>query len=692
MTDYVYVNGQRLRLVKTLGTGGEGQVFEDETGQAVKVFTDKASPSVTRLRQRKIQAASNTPQIRKPNKFDVYKPDALSTDDNGMFNGYQMRKFPPGIVMMGDLSTTDTWEAYRVNQASVIHVFRNLHDMLTTLHLTRVDPTKPLSPENCVVIGDLSGVNVGFNAQTGDYMVIGCDVDSWQFGAQAPCIIATLDFLTPRLYDVDDLSTMQHPFLPEDDWWAYTINLFNSLFRFAAFRKPQPNTMTPDLVRAGQHMLAPGAKHPSLRRIALPLKSMPDRLLEVFLDIFNDKRVDGPFPLDVLEWTLEHFEECHNHQPIFYVFARERGDCPHCARDAEIPDLTQIEIDIGMKIVEILALANNRRILFTKSIIDGRRQRLFILDTDTSGQMHCVWMEAAGITKEVTVPIAYQPGMTFDVNNQYLLVTESNGTAHLFNIAVREVFATNSAGKAPPIVDFPVGTYTNRPVVALGEGTPSWLLGNTMEKGEIIHRQMFSETIMNMTSPITTWFTAFSHTDDNIVVGFEDVIVRDESGSAESYTQWFAIIKGQFHQLNLPRSRGTTLVDWRVVADRNSFAIVRLLQESGGSPLVDVDVYENAKPLFRMPGFATGQRLQGEGVLLNRRFAYPTEDGILMMDGKKDPYILQGTETVSPASRLCGLLREPDPAKGTIHSIDATRGDLFLTDRNRLFKVVPISK
>jgi hypothetical protein len=118
---------------------------------------------------------------------------------------------------------------------------------------------------------------------------------------------------------------------------------------------------------------------------------------------------------------------------------------------------------------------------------------------------------------------------------------------------------------------------------------------------------------------------------------------------------------------------------------------VRLLQEAGGSPTVDVDVFENTKFLYRAQSFASGQRLQGEGALLNRRFTYPTENGILMIDGKRDPYILPGTEQVSPASRLCGLLREPDTTIGSILNLDATRGDLYLTDGNRLFKVVPIS-
>lgn len=688
--DFVYFDGKRTRLVATLGGGGEGNVFEDETGQAVKVFTDKASPIITQLRERKIRASAGLGNLSKPGVFDIYKPDALGTDEHDRFTSYRMRKFPKGILMIGDLTSRDVWESSKLNQAKILRVFLNLHDMLTTLHSTPVDRTKPPTPDNVIVYGDLSGVNVGFNAESKQLEVIGCDFDACQYGAANPCIFGTLDFVAPRLYGTD-LSTMKHPFLPEDDWWSYTINLFNSLFRFPAFIKPEPNSNTPDLVIRGAHIFKPGAKHPSLRRAALPLRSMPDSLLELFLDIFTDKRVDS-FPRQILEETEAHLKECQNHSPMFFVYTAERPECPHCAKDAEIPDLTQLEVKIGMKINEFYALPQQRRIVFMKSIMfERRKQRTFVLDVDSNDNMRAVWMEATGLTREVAIPMKYEAGMTFDVNENTLLIANLNGQSTIFSIDVKTVFAATGVEKAPQVATFPVGMYRNRPVVSLGATAPIWLIGNTMEKGEMLHKRMMSETIMNMGSPITTWFTTSSHLGEDYTVGFEDVITRNSDGSAETFTRWFLITKGKFQELSLPKSRSTKLVDWKVVFDRNSFAIVRLLQEGNNSPLVNADVFVESALLFSVAALATGQRLEGEPALLNKRLAIPSENGILMYDGKKLNGVLSGTEQVSLDARLVGLLRVPETNQGAITNIEATRGDLYLAEGNRLYKVTPVS-
>ena len=238
-----FVNSKPFKAGKTLGEGGEAVIKTDDRSSpdfAYKLYKAGASDYVSQLRQRKIEEA-----IRRNLPPNVYGPITPITDarNGGDIVGFMMRRFPEGYLNIEDMADKSVWTNFSLSQQDIITIFLNLHQLLTQLHASGV------------VVGDASSMNFQFHPESLE--VLACDVDSWQFGADTPCVIGTMDFLAPRQYNLD-LETGQHPFKPADDWWGFTVNLFRSLMRVHPFREGKTGIpLTSDRVMQGLHVLNP---------------------------------------------------------------------------------------------------------------------------------------------------------------------------------------------------------------------------------------------------------------------------------------------------------------------------------------------------------------------------------------------------------------------------------------------------
>lgn len=614
MTSY-YVAGQPVRLGKILGEGGEAVVKMGDTSNACfayKLYKPGASPVVMQMRARKIQQA-----LQRKLPDCVYGPLAPVTDKpkNGSVVGFKMRLFPDGYLNLEDLADRAIWTSFKLSQRQIVRLFINIHNLLAELH------------QQGVVVGDLSSMNVQFHPE--QLSILACDVDSWQFGADTPGLIGTMDFLAPRQYN-KDLETGQHPFLPEDDWWAYTINLFRSLLRIHPFREGKTGLpLTSDRVLAGLHVLNPALPYPP-PRVALPLLALPDTLLAFFKRIFDEQRVEQ-FPAALLEQLDKGWVTCSAHQDGVYVYARERAECPHCAKDRSVPDLAALTKPLANAVVFnlIYEASAPRRVLFAK-VVGANPQSIFMLCVDYQDNLSMICLTTTGQAREMPLQIKFVPGQSYDANADTLMITDKE-TVTLFDLHSGQM-----------TYRFTSETYARHTVAALGT-VPIWLIGASMVRGEVFYGQLHHKELMPL-SYGNVWFTAHSQEAQDVVVGFTNLLGR---------YRWFVYQAGLFHELPaVTTAPHEFLVDWRVSITGDNFAIMRRLQNPQDVGRSVVNFYQKTAHIGEMTLPAeqfTGLPALGDSLL------YPTEGGILRMKPTDPPAILPGTENVPANSFLLAV-------------------------------------
>lgn len=625
-----YVNGRAVKLGRTLGEGGEAVIKMDDTPGsrlAYKLYKPDATITLTQLRQRKITEA-----IQRNLPDNVYGPIAPVTDQpkRGSIVGFQMRLFPDGYLNLEDLADKAVWDNFGLSQRRIVTIFLNLHNLLTRLHSLGV------------VVGDASSMNFQFHPSRLD--VIACDVDSWQFGDDTPCVIGTMDYLAPRQYN-KDLETGQHPFLPDDDWWGFAINLFRALTRLHPFREGKTGVpLTSDRVMMGLHVLNPALPYPPTR-VALPLTSLPDRKLAFFRQVFEDRCI-AAFPSDMLTWLQSQWIECpeHGHET---VYAQGRPMCPHCAKDRSVPDLSQAPAAV-ITIEQVYRPAVERRVLFAKAV--GRDvQQLCMICTDSTSQLRAVWLDVSGSARDVSLQAIFKPGQRYDVNPQHILIADG-GSVRLFNAADGSL-----------LHQLETQTYMHRPIAALATA-PFWLIGASMVRGELFYGQMHHKSIMPM-SYGNVWFTASAYGEKDIVVGFTNLLGKQ---------RWFVHVDGLFHELpEVETQRDEFLMDWQVIFDESSFAIIRRIQNPQESTQVVADLFDKRHHRHREAMPADG--LHGLPALRNS-LLYPTEHGILRVSPGQGASVLPGTEAVFSTNLLVAVR---EGSVGHLYVIDETSSAVY---------------
>lgn len=344
-----YLNGKRIQLnpSRSIGRGGEAEVFDIGNGLAAKIFKPPNHPDYVglpqeqegarrRLAEHQIKLPAFPPNL--PGR--VVTPQRLVTDKIGnRILGYTMRLVRNAEVLLRYRERH--FREVGIPNQLVVEIFQDLHRTVSQLHQTKV------------VIGDFNDLN----ALVKENEVYFIDADSFQFG-QFLCQLFTAGFVDPLLCD-PHLNTLilQKPHNANSDWYAYLVMLMQSLLFVGpyggVYRPKDPRRRLPQGSRPLQRITVfrPEVIYP---RPAIHYQVLPDELLDLLQRVF-EKDERGMVPLKLLEnlrWTscagcgIEH----------------ARNICPECAEIA--PPAIKEVIEIRGKVTSTRIFQTRGHILF----------------------------------------------------------------------------------------------------------------------------------------------------------------------------------------------------------------------------------------------------------------------------------------------------------------------------------------
>jgi H/ACA ribonucleoprotein complex subunit 3 len=315
----VYLNRKKLNLSpsKSIGKGGEADIFDIGKEQVLKVFKQPNHPDFTGFKLEQQMATirldehqKKLPAFPKDLPPRVVSPVDLATNKNGSrILGYSMR-FLKGYEVL--LRYAD--RGYRqagISNDLVVKTFADLHTTVKGIH------------DKNVVVGDFNDLNI--MVKNGEAYVI--DADSFQFGPYT-CKVFTEKFVDPILCDPRDTKPMLVKLFNSDsDWYAFAVMLMQSLLFVGPYggiykpsdKKKRINHATRPLKRIT--IFDKEVKYP---KPATHFSVLPDDLLQHFHRVFKED-MRGQFPdnlLGTVRWTT-----CSG-----CGMTHARRSCPGCAR------------------------------------------------------------------------------------------------------------------------------------------------------------------------------------------------------------------------------------------------------------------------------------------------------------------------------------------------------------------------
>jgi hypothetical protein len=322
MTMDVYLRGKRIELdpSKSLGKGGEAEVFDIGAGVALKVFKSPDHPDYQGLPLEQ-KAAEERIAIhqRKLREFptglprQVIVPTDLATDRAGRFIvGYAMPLLTRAEPLLR--YADPSFRRAGISNAMVVELFRSLHGAVAGLH------------GEGVVIGDFNDLNVLVTTAAGGRLI---DADSFQFGPY-PCSVFTERFVDPLLCDPNASSPrLARRYNPDADWYAYSALLMQSLLFVGPYggiyRPKEASRRVPHGARPLRRITVfhPEVQYP---KPATRYQVLPDDLLAHFHRVF-EKDERGPFPVRLLDAL--RFSGCQS-----CSIEHARAACPLCGPNA----------------------------------------------------------------------------------------------------------------------------------------------------------------------------------------------------------------------------------------------------------------------------------------------------------------------------------------------------------------------
>jgi hypothetical protein len=318
----VYLRGKRLKLdpTRSLGKGGEADVFDLGGGRALKLFKSPDHPDYQGLPVEQ-KAAEHRIAVHQ-NKLrafpaglprQVIAPEELATDRSGRsVIGYAMPIVAPAepLLRYADPSFRRAGVASR----DVVRLFRDIHAAVSALHAAGV------------VIGDFNDLNVLVTSGVQPRFI---DADSFQFGPY-PCTVFTERFVDPLICDGQGTAPrLARPYNANADWYAFAALLMQTLL----FVGPYGGVYRPrDVSRRIPHGARPLHRitvfHPEVRypKPATRYEVLPDELLQHLHRVF-EKDERGTFPAALLDRL--QFAACPR-----CAAEHARAACPFCAPGA----------------------------------------------------------------------------------------------------------------------------------------------------------------------------------------------------------------------------------------------------------------------------------------------------------------------------------------------------------------------
>jgi H/ACA ribonucleoprotein complex subunit 3 len=315
----VYLKGKKIKVnpSKSIGKGGEADIYDIGSGLVLKLFKQSDHPDLNGFPQDQ-QAAidrlnehqKKLPAFPKNLPAKVISPVDLATNSKGSaIIGYTMKFFKGYEVLLkyADKSYRNTG----ISNELVLATFRDLHSTVKGIHGAGV------------TIGDFNDLNI--LVSKGEAYII--DADSFQYGGFL-CRVFTEKFVDPILCDQNNTHPiLVNPFNADSDWYAYAIMLMQSILFVGPYggiykpknKKDRINHAARPLKRIT--IFNPEVKYP---KPAVPYGVLPDDLLQSFHQIFDEDR-RKEFPIEVLNkmrWTT-----CSDCGTI-----HARNVCPGCSK------------------------------------------------------------------------------------------------------------------------------------------------------------------------------------------------------------------------------------------------------------------------------------------------------------------------------------------------------------------------
>ena len=307
MTMDIYLHGKRIRLdpAKSLGKGGEADVFDIGGARALKVFKSPDHPDYQGLpleqKAAEVRIALHQQKLRCfPTGLppQVVAPEELATDRSGRFIvGYTMKIVAPAEPLLR--YADPRFRRAGVPNAAVVELFHELRAAVAAIHTAGV------------VIGDFNDLNVLVTAGHEGRLI---DADSFQFGPY-PCTVFTERFVDPLLCDPSaSAPRLSRPYDANADWYAFAALLMQSLIFVGPYGGIyRPKDPSRRITHAARPLHRVTVFHPDVQypKPATSYRVLPDDLLQYLHRVF-EKDERGAFPpglLDRLAFTV----------------------CPHCA-------------------------------------------------------------------------------------------------------------------------------------------------------------------------------------------------------------------------------------------------------------------------------------------------------------------------------------------------------------------------
>lgn len=394
----VYLKGKRVRLdpTKSIGKGGEADVFDIGGGMALKVFKPPSHPDYDGLEHEKEAAERRIEEHQKKlPSFPQTLPGRVVTPQELAFNqsGQQILGYTMNFLQGTEVLLRYADKGFRqggVTSNQVVQIFRDLHTTVTGLHAASV------------VIGDFNDLNVLVREQEAYFI----DADSFQFGSFL-CRVFTSKFVDPLLCDSKASSLiLNRPHTVHSDWYAFSVMLMQCLLFVGpyggVYRPKSPANRMPHNSRPLHRITVfhPEVLYP---KPAVPLDRLSDDLLGYLQQVFvKDQRSEFPGKiLESLKWVtcstcgMEH----------------TRRVCPNC---------TQM-VPVSVTLVTKRGRVSARQLFRTKGVI--------LFATMQGGKLRWLYWELGQFKREdktVVVNGSLDPQMRYRLHGSATLLGKAN--------------------------------------------------------------------------------------------------------------------------------------------------------------------------------------------------------------------------------------------------------------------------
>ncbi len=283
---------------RSIGKGGEADVFDIGGGKALKLYKQPGHPDYEGLpieqeaaRLRIIDHQKKLPAFPKGLPTWVIAPEDLALDRSDRIVGYTA-PYVQGVEVLLRYAEK-SFRQGGINPNTVVQIFREMHSTVTGIHARNV------------VIGDFNDLNILVQGEHAYFI----DADSFQFD-KFLCRVFTAKFVDPLLCDPKHQSGLMlaKPHTADSDWYAYGVMLMQCLLYVGPYGGVfRPKKPVDRILHDARPLKRVTIFHPEVvyPKPALPMDRLPDDLLQYFERIFA-KDTRGVFPLRILEslrWT-----------------------------------------------------------------------------------------------------------------------------------------------------------------------------------------------------------------------------------------------------------------------------------------------------------------------------------------------------------------------------------------------------